>query len=692
MRGVWIRKRGKTNSVRMAHVTLGGWDSSEDTQKVSSFANPTVRALFSTVDNLRSYFQLLKTVFDEGDFASRPQDVYNCDETVVDMNKSSQKVVMPRRFKSSHSRQVTSSEHVTLHCCVNATGTAIPPFIIYKSSFPGGSYTSGGPDGALYGKQQTGFMDSELFVKWFSKLFLPHARPTPENSVLLLVGHSSHCSAEVIKMAKENNVILLALAPHTTHLCQPLDVAVYKSFKVHLSKLVKLGQAVRGDLWISKSNVARMLKQPFEASMSIQNIKSGFRKCGIYTFNPNAIDKTQLFRNKLIPNEDVDLSLPPQEQNASDDVPNNSDLLNSDNSVEMHDNLDHPNSDVPETIQTSSIELTSLSSEGTLGNVVLEIPCPSTVEVGTPIPSANEALEDTNLSFDIEDFINFQSSPIDPPPEFSFSELDIQLNIDSPNTVITHPSFAQKISNQVNDQPITIKVFSKFSSLCSPNVDDGSICLEKTMSEVGTQTEEEHCARKLPTTNPLVTHGLISEHLADIFYLPDEKILSGQKRPLRIKSKARVMTADETIEDLKKQEEELKLKAARKEERLAAKRNKSAKVGQCSRTTKEIGTKKCNKKTKGSSTSVVNQSILSQPSGSKSGEKKKSARFAGNKEDNNCYKCEVNFYDVSNVNQKKWVGCETLRCPHWCCSECLTPGFNYKDEYYCNYCTNSDSD
>ena len=37
-----LDKRGKTNSVRMAHVTLGGWDSSEDTQKVSSFANPTV--------------------------------------------------------------------------------------------------------------------------------------------------------------------------------------------------------------------------------------------------------------------------------------------------------------------------------------------------------------------------------------------------------------------------------------------------------------------------------------------------------------------------------------------------------------------------------------------------------------------------------------------------------------------------
>lgn len=234
---------------------------------------------------------------------------------------------MPRRFRTSHSRQVASSEHITIHCCISASGATIPPFIIYKAAFPGGNYTSGGPDGAIYGKQTTGFMDSELFAKWFTKQFVPHARPTPENSVLLLVdGHSSHCSPEVIKHAQENNVILLALAPHTTHLCQPLDVAVYKSFKVHLSKLVKIGQALRGDLWISKSNVARYLKQPFEASMTMQNIKAGFRKCGIFPFNPNAIDKSQLFRNKIIPSEDVDLSLLPEEPTTpqdQDDTPEN---------------------------------------------------------------------------------------------------------------------------------------------------------------------------------------------------------------------------------------------------------------------------------------------------------------------------------------------------------------------------------
>ena len=276
------------------------------------------RAIFSTVNNLRHYFQLLKGILEEHDFPARPQAIYNCDETIVDLNKSTQKVVVTRRMKKAHSRQVASSEHVTIHCCVSAAGHSIPPFLIYKSAFPGGMYTRGGPEGALYGRQDSGFMDSELFLRWFQKLFVVHARPTAEHPVLLLVdGHSSHCSVEVIEAARENHVVLMALPPHTTHLCQPLDVAVYKSFKTHLSRLVKLGQSLRGNLWIPKSNIARIVTQPFEESMSMSNIKAGFAKCGIHPFNPNALDKDLLFRNSVIPSVDIDLSIPPTSEDET---------------------------------------------------------------------------------------------------------------------------------------------------------------------------------------------------------------------------------------------------------------------------------------------------------------------------------------------------------------------------------------
>ena len=47
--------------------------------------------------------------------------------------------------------------------------------------------------------------------------------------------------------------------------------------------------------------------------------------------------------------------------------------------------------------------------------------------------------------------------------------------------------------------------------------------------------------------------GIISEELADVFYPPDEPIPAGCKRPLRIRSKARVMTAIEIYADISEQ-------------------------------------------------------------------------------------------------------------------------------------------
>ncbi|KAF2891146.1 hypothetical protein ILUMI_15027 [Ignelater luminosus] len=44
-------------------------------------------------------------------------------------------------------------------------------------------------------------------------------------------GHVTHISVELIKLAQENQVAIIKLPPHTTHVLQPLDVAVFKGLK-----------------------------------------------------------------------------------------------------------------------------------------------------------------------------------------------------------------------------------------------------------------------------------------------------------------------------------------------------------------------------------------------------------------------------------------------------------------------------
>lgn len=82
---------------------------------------------------------------------------------------------------------------------------------------------------------ERGWMETTLFYNWFKNVFLKHIGP--ERPVLLIYdGHVTHVSTKLIKLAPENEVTIMKLPPHTTHVLQPLDVAVFKSFKPKLDK------------------------------------------------------------------------------------------------------------------------------------------------------------------------------------------------------------------------------------------------------------------------------------------------------------------------------------------------------------------------------------------------------------------------------------------------------------------------
>ena len=75
------------------------------------------------------------------------------------------------------------------------------------------------PSGSVGVAGKTGWINEQLFTQWFEHFLAivqPKSRPQP---VLLLAdGHSSHTqNLEVIKKARENNVIILIFPSHCTH-------------------------------------------------------------------------------------------------------------------------------------------------------------------------------------------------------------------------------------------------------------------------------------------------------------------------------------------------------------------------------------------------------------------------------------------------------------------------------------------
>jgi hypothetical protein len=85
----------------------------------------------------------------------------------------------------------------------------------------------------LYAVQENGWMTQDIFKDYLDRFikFVTRTRKEGARTLLLVDGHKSRVSLEAIKLAFDNGVDIFLFPPHTTHLLQPLDVAVFQPFK-----------------------------------------------------------------------------------------------------------------------------------------------------------------------------------------------------------------------------------------------------------------------------------------------------------------------------------------------------------------------------------------------------------------------------------------------------------------------------
>lgn len=239
-----------------------------------------------TMDN---YFDLLENTLTENNLLSSPGQIYNVDETGMPLDHRPPKIVTKRGSKKIWCRTSGNKSQITVIGCVSATGQSLPPFVIFDTKRLNMDWTIGEIPGTTYGLSPKGWVDAELFERWLNDHFLKHAvgaRPL----FLLLDGHSSHYQPDLIRRAKEHDIILFCLPPHTTHGSQPLDVSVFKSLKQNWSEVChKYIQSNPGRV-VTKYQFSELLNSAWTKTMVPSIICSGFRACGVYPFNRNAID------------------------------------------------------------------------------------------------------------------------------------------------------------------------------------------------------------------------------------------------------------------------------------------------------------------------------------------------------------------------------------------------------------------
>ena len=109
-------------------------------------------------------------------------------------------------------------------------------------------------------------------------------------SLLLLDGHSSHYQPQLIEFAKEHDIIIFCLPPHTTHESQPSDASVFKSLKQNWQELCDHYMKDNPGKVVTKYSFSGLLRQAWEKTMTPSTIMAGFRRGGVYPLNPDAID------------------------------------------------------------------------------------------------------------------------------------------------------------------------------------------------------------------------------------------------------------------------------------------------------------------------------------------------------------------------------------------------------------------
>lgn len=214
--------------------------------------------------------------------------IYNADESgILTVPNKLPKIISPIGMRRVS--KIVSAERgklVTIVCCMNGIGNFVPPFLIFPRKRMRLELSNGCPSGSAVNVGETGWMTSELFVKYLEH-FNSFTRPSEDSPVLLLLdNHTTHITFSAFKFCVQNHIVLLGFPSHTTHRLQPMDVSFYKPLKTYFAEACDDFMVNNPGKSILEIDVGKLFGLAYPKAATISNAINGFKATGLEPFNP----------------------------------------------------------------------------------------------------------------------------------------------------------------------------------------------------------------------------------------------------------------------------------------------------------------------------------------------------------------------------------------------------------------------